>query len=110
MGNYLYSEQGKTDSAHSFLQDLWEMSNIQILNNRQSTQFKRNVIIPATLQYCVQNSRDGIPPRIKCAVVKDDQAPVYNYRGDHEGDIDACDGSAQITPFQCILENRALGS
>lgn len=110
LGNYLYSEQGKTDSAHSFLQDLWETSNIQILNNRQSTQFKRNVIISATLQYCVQNSRDGIPPRIKCAVVNDDQAPVYNYRGDHERDIYACDGSAQITPFQCILENRALGS
>jgi len=29
----------------------------------------------------------------------DEQAPVYNYRGDKEGDIDAADGSAQITPF-----------
>lgn len=79
-------------------------------NTSQGTQFKRNVIIPATLQYCMQNAKDGIPPQIKCAVVRDEGAPVYNYRGDHEDDIDSCDGSAKITPFQCILENKALGS
>lgn len=79
-------------------------------NTSQGTQFKRNVIIPATLQYCMQNVKDGIPPQIKCAVIRDEGAPVYNYRGDHEKDIDSCDGSAKITPFQCILENKALGS
>ena len=79
-------------------------------NTSQSTQFKRNVSIVATLQHCIQQSLEGIPPKIKCAVIRDEQAPVYNYRGDHESDIDSCDGSAQITPFQCIMENRALGS
>lgn len=79
-------------------------------NTSQGTQFKRNVIIPATLQYVLQNVKDGVPPTIKCAVIRDEGAPVYNYRGDHEDDIDSCDGSAKITPFQSILENRALGS
>lgn len=79
-------------------------------NTAQGTQFKRNVIIPATLQYCLQKTRNGIPPKIKCAVIRDMPAPVYNYRGDHEADIDACDGSAQINPFQSILENKSLGS
>lgn len=79
-------------------------------NTAQGTQFKRNVIIPATLQYCMQNIKDGVPPKIRCAVIRDEEAPVWNYRGDHEGGVDACDGSAQITPFQCILENKSLGS
>nr|DAF63668.1 MAG TPA: hypothetical protein [Podoviridae sp. ctz6O13] len=79
-------------------------------NTSQGTQFKRNVIIPATLQYCTQDVKNGIPPRIKCAVVRDVGAPVFNYRGDHDGEIDSCDGSAKITPFQSIMENKALGS
>nr|DAU84780.1 MAG TPA: hypothetical protein [Caudoviricetes sp.] len=79
-------------------------------NTSQGTQFKRNVSIVATLQHCLQQSLEGIPSKVKCAVIRDEQAPVFNYRGDHESDIDSCDGSAQITPFQCIMENRALGS
>ena len=70
-----------------------------IINTAQGTQFKRNVIIPATLQYCRQNAFDGIPEKIRCAVIRDVKAPVYNYRGDKEGSIDAADGSARITPF-----------
>lgn len=89
---------------------LLEDSYIYATNTSQGTQFKRNVIIPATLQYCTQNVKNGIPKYIKCAIVRDEGAPVFNYRGDHEDDIDSCDGSAKITPFQCILENKALGS
>lgn len=89
---------------------LLEIAYTYATNTSQGTQFKRNVIIPATLQYCMQNVKDGIPPQIRCAVIRDEGAPVYNYRGDHEDDIDSCDGSAKITPFQCILENKALGS
>jgi hypothetical protein len=82
----------------------------RIMNTAQGTQFKRNVIIPATLQYCRQNVFNGILSRLKCAVIRDDQADVFNYRGDKEGTIDACDGSARITPFQSILENKCLDS
>lgn len=81
-----------------------------ITNVAQGTQFKRNVIIPATLQYCEQNTINGISPTIKCAVIYDEKAPVFNYRGSHEKSIDSADGSAKINPFQSILENKALGT
>lgn len=90
----------------NFMEDIYGYET----NTAQGAQFKRNVIIPATLQYVTQNAKDGVPPKIKCAVIRDTQAHVWNYRGDHEGTIDAADGSAKITPFQSILENRALGS
>lgn len=81
-----------------------------IANTAQGTQFKRNVIIPATLQYCTPNQFNGIPSKVKVAVIRDEEAPVYNYKGQHEKSIDSADGSAQINPFQSILENMALGS
>lgn len=87
-------------------QDTYDYS----INTAQGTQFKRNVIIPATLQYVQQNVKDGVPPRIKCAVIEDTKASVFNYKGTVEDDIDATDGLALITAFQSILENRALGS
>ena len=92
------------------LSKLLDITYNYLTNTSQGTQFKRNVIIPATLQYCIQNSKDGITPKIKCAVIKDVSAPVYNYRGEHEDDIDSCDGNAKINPFQSILENKSLGS
>lgn len=82
----------------------------KIANVAQGTQFKRNVIIPATLQYCEQNTINGISSKVKCAVIYDEKAPVFNYRGTHEKNIDSADGSAKINPFQSILENKALGT
>lgn len=92
------------------LNTIYSQSLLTITNVAQGTQFKRNVIIPATLQYCQQNVREGISPKTKCAVIRDEGAHVWNYRGDYENDIDSADGSAQINPFQSILENRSLGS
>ena len=101
----------KTDSiTKNILSQIYEQSLLTISNVSQGTQFKRNVIIPATLQYCQQGVKDGIPKKIKCAVIRDEQADVWNYRGDHEKSIDAADGSAWIDPFQSILENKSLGS
>lgn len=97
-------------NAFKVLHRLTEKAYSYETNTAQGTQFKRNVIIPATLQYVTQNVKDGVPKKIRCAVIRDQAAPVFNYRGDHEDDIDACDGSAQITAFQAIMENRALGS
>ena len=73
----------------------------------QGTQLKRNVIIPATLQYEQQNILNGIPARMKVAVISDTGASVFNFRGDNTG-VDAHDGSAYINPFVSILENKAL--
>ena len=98
------------ENIKPFIEDIYHKSMESIINTAQGTQFKRNVIIPATLQYCRQNAFDGIPEKIRCAVIRDVKAPVYNYRGDKKGSIDAADGSARITPFQSILENKSLDS
>ena len=89
---------------------IYEDTVTTIANTAQGTQFKRNVSISATLQYCEQNTITGISPKIKCAVIYDEKSPVFNYRGSHEKSIDSADGSAKINPFQSILENKALGS
>lgn len=94
----------------SFINDVYHQSMTMIANVAQGTQFKRNVIIPATLQYCQPKVINGISAKTKCAVIRDEKASVYDYRGDHEDDIDSADGSAQINPFQSILENKSLGS
>ena len=73
----------------------------------QGAQLKRNVIIPATLQYMTQNTPIGVPKQFKVAVIRDIKAPVNNFRGDNRT-IDAQDGSAKILPFTAILENNSL--
>lgn len=73
----------------------------------QGTQLKRNVIIPATLQYEQMGTLNGIPSKMKVAVIKDTQAKIFNFRGDYTTE-DAHDGSAYINPFVSILENGAL--
>lgn len=79
-------------------------------NAAQGIQFKRNNIVVATLQTVTQNLQNGVPRKVKCAVIEDAKAPVFDYRGTHQKAIKPNDGSARITPFQSILENRSLGS
>lgn len=98
------------NSTNEIIQNIYNESIQTISNVAQGTQFKRNVIIPATLQYCQQNTKDGIRSKVKCAVIRDEGASVWNYRGDHEKPIDSADGAAYISPFQSILENKSLGS
>lgn len=97
------------DPLKDIINRLYNKSIIKIINTAQGTQFKRNVIIPATLQYCQQGTRVGITSKIKGAVIYDEKAPVHNYRGETDS-VDSSDGSAQINPFQSILENLSLGS
>ena len=80
---------------------------INIEATGQGTQLKRNVIIPATLQYEQQNTLTGIPSKMKVAVIEDTQASIFNFRGDSDTE-DAHDGSAYISPLVSILENKAL--
>lgn len=75
--------------------------------NSQGTQLKRNVIIPATLQYVTQKVIKGVAPKVKVAIIEDTKAPVYNFRGDKDKE-DAHDGSAWVNPFTAILENNSL--
>lgn len=79
-------------------------------NAAQGIQFKRNNIVLATLQTVTQNLQNGVPRKVKCAVIEDVKAPVFDYRSTHHKKIKPNDGSAGITPFQSILENRSLGS
>ena len=78
----------------------------------QGTQFKRNVIVPGTLQYMQMNALNGISSKIKVAVIDDVQAAIWNFRGDGAGSKpkteDAHDGSALENPFISILENLSL--
>lgn len=110
----IYDLEDKLNAAtdpiiKSALQEIYDKSLLKIVNTAQGTQFKRNVIIPATLQYCQQGTKNGVSKRIKCAVIYDEKAPVNNYRGE-TGKVDSADGSAKINPFQSILENLSLGS
>lgn len=77
-------------------------------NNTQLTQLKRNVIIPATLQYEQQGTLNGVPKKMKVAVIKDTEAQVFNFRGEVKDNLEARDGSAYINPFISILENGSL--
>ena len=89
------------------LQEYYHSVIRKISAGAQGTQLKRNVIVPATLQYEQQNVINGVPSKIKVAVIRDIKAPVFNFRGDTDS-IDAHDGSAWINPFISILENKSL--
>lgn len=89
------------------LNSVYQQAILKVEAVAQGTQLKRNVIIPATLQYEQQNTLNGIPARMKVAVISDTGASVFNFRGDNTG-VDAHDGSAYINPFVSILENKAL--
>lgn len=92
---------------HPALKSIYDNAILKVEAVGQGTQLKRNVIIPATLQYEQQNTLNGIPARMKVAVINDTGASVFNFRGDNTG-VDAHDGSAYINPFVSILENKAL--
>lgn len=84
------------------------LTNIKTVESAtQGAQLKRNVIIPATLQYVQQNTLNGVAKKLRIAVFKDIKANVFNFRGDFK-EIDSGDGAAYTTMFQSILENFSL--
>ena len=89
------------------MQDIYDRTIIEIINTAQGTQFKRNVIIPATLQHPLTGLINGVATKVNAAVVYDMAAPVNNLR--ESDSIDSQDGSAQMSPIQVILENNSLG-
>lgn len=89
------------------MQDIYDKTIIEIINTAQGTQFKRNVIIPATLQHPLTGLINGVASKVNAAVVYDMSAPVNNLRESDE--IDSQDGSSTMSPIQVILENNSLG-
>lgn len=89
------------------IQNVVNKAIVEITNVAQGTQLKRNVIIPATLQYIQGDNIKGPRSKMNVAVIEDTQAFIYNFRGQsaHE---DAHDGSAMQDIFTSILENNAL--
>lgn len=78
-------------------------------NFAQSTQLKRNVIIPATMHYTNNDLLEGVSKKVKVAVINDIKSKVFNFSGMSD-EIDAMDGAAWVVSFQSILENKSLGS
>lgn len=89
------------------MQDIYDKTIIEIINTAQGTQFKRNVIIPATLQHPLTGMINGVANKVNVAVAYDMSAPVNNLRESDE--IDSQDGSSTMSPIQVILENNSLG-
>ena len=89
------------------MQDIYDKTIIEIINTAQGTQFKRNVIIPATLQHPLTGMINGVANEVNAAVAYDMSAPVNNLRESDE--IDSQDGSSTMSPIQVILENNSLG-
>ena len=85
---------------------LTKMSGINA-NGTEGAQLKRNVIIPATLQYVQQNCINGVPKRIKIAVIDDIKAYVNSFDGLSTSE-DSCDGSAIMPGFLAEMINRSL--
>ena len=76
-------------------------------NLGQNAQFKRNVIMSATMTKMVP-SLEGICEQMNIACISDVSADVFNFSGKTDA-VDAHDGSAQLSPFWSILENKSLG-
>lgn len=76
-------------------------------NLGQNAQFKRNVIMSATMTKIVP-SLEGICEQMNIACISDVPADVFNFSGKTDT-VDAHDGSAQLSPFWSILENKSLG-
>ena len=97
----------KNKNIARVVQNVYSRTVTEITNVAQGTQLKRNVIIPATLQYVQSNNIKGPRHKMNVAVIEDLKAPIYNFRGDSATE-DAHDGSALIDIFTSILENFAL--
>lgn len=76
-------------------------------NLGQNAQFKRNVIMSATMTKMVP-SLEGICEQMNIACISDVPADVFNFSGKTDA-VAAHDGSAQLSPFWSILENKSLG-
>ena len=111
-GKELIANGAKTDGVplENTIADLEAAYDDQIYameNLGQNAQFKRNVIMSATMTKMVP-SLEGICEQMNIACISDVPADVFNFSGKTDA-VDAHDGSAQLSPFWSILENKSLG-
>ena len=90
------------DLEAAYDEQIYSMENLG-----QNAQFKRNVIMSATMTKMVP-SLEGICEQMNIACISDVPADVFNFSGKTDA-VDAHDGSAQLSPFWSILENKSLG-
>ena len=105
-----YDEDGPYYSIQGFAEIDSKLSKLlyKIESLAQNAQLKRTVPLPGTMRYFFQNSLDGIASTMKCAVIEDIKAPVYQFSGKNDKPIDSHDGAALVDPFTSILENLSL--
>lgn len=92
-------------------QNIINKVNRQILSSQskaQNAQLKRTVPIPGTMRYYLQGTLTGILPTLKCAVMEDILAPVFNLDGQVKNDLEAHDGGAYLNPITSIFQNNSL--
>lgn len=80
----------------------------RIISSCEGAQYKRNVIVPATMFNMSCNIINGLGSTTKVAIIDDTRANCFNIKGEDSG-IDAHDGSGIRTPQQADLENNSLG-
>lgn len=110
--NYISSlglEMDQNDSEFIFeLENIYQQELYKVETAEQNAQLKRTVTIPGTMRYFLQDSLDGITDTMRCAVIEDVPAEVYQFSGKQDGAVDSHDGSAFIDPITSILENNSL--
>lgn len=84
-----------------------DMSFEKEVTGRSISMTKRMVINPATMETYLQGLDNGIPQKIKLAVVKDIPAISYNFTGSKQTH-DAWDGSLAANPFLSFLLKNSL--
>lgn len=99
--------EANNDPNIQALKDIYNKHIYELESLAQNAQLKRNVIIPATLRYYLQDTLNGITNTMKVAVINDIPAEVFNFDG-LSGKIDAHDGAALEDPFSSMLENLSL--
>ena len=107
-GNNIEIEGIDTETVLNELRELYNKKIQAIENLGQNAQFKRNVIMSATMNKITPNL-EGISPMLNVACMDDITYNIFNFSG--KGDrLKVHDGSALIGPLESILENKSLGS
>lgn len=99
--------EAKNDVNAKAIREIYDSHIYTLESQAQNAQLKRNVIIPATLRYYLQNTLNGVTNTLKLAVTNDIPAEVFNFDG-ISNTIDAHDGAALEEPFTSRLENLSL--
>ena len=73
--------ENSNDVNAKALRDIYDKHIYELESAAQNAQLKRNVIIPATLRYYLQNTLNGITSTMKVAVINDIPAEVFNFDG-----------------------------